>query len=426
MARLPLKLKIALENVHCFDEGDGLGNAEPYLWPVFFKIDGDNFAVESGSGLIGSPVIVSRNGHHGNLGNTDVDAGDNVAVPTSLGVFNTTLKPIPINDPIIKAFIGDDLPAIAGVVVVLMEEDSWPDSLADTGYNALVNSVTLSVAQIAAGFQHATSAPTKAQINAAIKTVTDTAAGMVKDSIIGAMSAWELIWFGTFGNNDDTIGSDAFTFTSDDFGAHSVIDFSKHWGADVAGDGDWSISGTATGTVVCPADALSHFLNGDAAPSPSGSDASVKVMPADSMMALATKSLSAMRSFREKGYSEYPGLEQWWRAMHNSTSEFIYAVAKNPAIRDAAKRLLSEAANVLSAPDKPLTDTHLKDIENILKEISDKHPKLRDAFANQALTMIPKLKGKTFKSAVKFVSDTNIITAQEDRRSRKGAVTTKK
>ncbi|QAY62097.1 hypothetical protein ET495_01025 [Xylanimonas allomyrinae] len=72
---------MTLEHLICHDEGDGWGTAEPYLWACYFKVDGDNYAVQQGAGLIGAPLVESRNGTHGNLGNTDVDAGDVVPIP---------------------------------------------------------------------------------------------------------------------------------------------------------------------------------------------------------------------------------------------------------------------------------------------------------------------------------------------------------
>jgi hypothetical protein len=56
-------VNIMLRNIHCSDEGDGPGSAEPYLWTVFFKVDGDTASAvsdylvvrESESGLL--PVM---------------------------------------------------------------------------------------------------------------------------------------------------------------------------------------------------------------------------------------------------------------------------------------------------------------------------------------------------------------------------------
>ena len=38
------------------------------------------------------------NDGHGNLGDRDVDAGDTLVVPRSIGEFRTTLRPIPLSE----------------------------------------------------------------------------------------------------------------------------------------------------------------------------------------------------------------------------------------------------------------------------------------------------------------------------------------
>lgn len=406
MARPTLNLKIALENVHCYDEGDGIGDAEPYLWPIFFKIDGDSYAVETGAGLIGFPTIESRNGHHGNLGDTDVDAGDNVTVPESLGTWETKLKPIPVNDPVIKALIGDDLPGIAGVVVVLMEEDGWPGSLADTGYNALINSVTLSVAQVAAGFQHATHAPTKEEIDAAIKQVKDNAATMVHDAVKGTMSGWQLLWYGTFGNNDDTIGSEAWTFNHDDFAKDAAIDFVRHWDSDEAGDGDWEISGTAIGVVPCPANAFSDLFGASAA-----AGAAAPVGQLDKGFVQAT--LLSLHKFRDSDYKSLPGLELWWKEIHQRTPDLIRVAIKSKEARQALSQLFRAAPDILKNIDKPLSAEHIVNLNTVITAVAGNSRSLNNAVATQALSILPKLQGKTVRQMMQGASDFRVKFQKE-------------
>jgi hypothetical protein len=52
---------------------------------VFFKIDGDGVALTDALKLSGSATVVTTPGSHGNLGTSDVDAGDDVSIPSALG-----------------------------------------------------------------------------------------------------------------------------------------------------------------------------------------------------------------------------------------------------------------------------------------------------------------------------------------------------
>ncbi|WP_433622015.1 hypothetical protein [Nocardia sp. CA-120079] len=248
MTRATLNVKIALKNLHCHDEGDGLGNAAPYLWPVFFKVDGEGYAVRSATaGLAGAPVIEARPGGHGNLGRSEegktVNVGHNVGVPAALGTWDSTLKPIPIVDETLRARFGNDLPGFAGVVVVLMEEDGWPGDVPRKAYAALVAAVSKGVTEVAAEFQHAMTAPTKAEIETKLAAIKDAAADKVTKAVKAAMSDPEKVWFATFGDNDDLIGSHGWVFGYDELSA-PVIDFSQRW----RNEGDWTLTGSVTTT----------------------------------------------------------------------------------------------------------------------------------------------------------------------------------
>jgi hypothetical protein len=260
MARTPIHVRAQLVDILCRNEADGPGNAEPYLWPVFFKVDGDSYAFES-VGLIGFPTVVSSNGQHGNLGDTDVDEGDRVLIPETLGMLETELKPIPVNDPFFRSQIGDDtIPGFVGAVAVLMEQDSWPDDFTTTGYDALVDAIRLGVGKMMASFQHATHVPTKDEIDAQIAGIKDLAHRMVRGAILNHMSGSQIAWYGSAGNNDDQIGVEGWFLSQDDFADTNSKTFSRRWTDDESdGNGDWEITVRFTNldaSVVVPAECV--------------------------------------------------------------------------------------------------------------------------------------------------------------------------
>lgn len=121
-----------LTSIHCHDEGDGPGEAEPYLWTIFFKVDGTTTSLvvdteELTVNLTGrASIIVSDvNSNHGNLGHHGVDAGENVAIPKTLGEWITIIRSIPVVLP--PGISATNTPAsvdgVAGYLAVLLEED---------------------------------------------------------------------------------------------------------------------------------------------------------------------------------------------------------------------------------------------------------------------------------------------------------------
>lgn len=96
MGRDNLQTYVSLDRIHCYDEGDGIGSAEPYLWTVFSKVDGDTVVLGDDLFLHGTATVVTTPGSHGNLGDSGVDGGDTVAIPAAIGECQTTLKPIPV------------------------------------------------------------------------------------------------------------------------------------------------------------------------------------------------------------------------------------------------------------------------------------------------------------------------------------------
>jgi hypothetical protein len=222
-----------LDRLHCFDEGDGPGAAEPYLWAVFFQIDGTTAFVDETFHLAGTGHTFNSLGNHKNLDDESVHPGDNVTIPQQFG-FGNSFIPIPLKTPVLGV---SEIPWVIGCVVVLMEEDNTPESAVEHGRSELRIAVQDAIDDLipTLGINH--QSPTPEEFEAIAGKISDRVESAVADHVGG------LSWLGGFGNMDDEIGDGIFLFTQDNFASSGPepITFSKRWHS----EGDWEIFGHA-------------------------------------------------------------------------------------------------------------------------------------------------------------------------------------
>jgi hypothetical protein len=227
----PTPVKIKLDNIHCSDEGDFIGSAEPYLWTVFFKIDGDTTHVDSSLTLQGTATVVTTPGNHGNLGVHDVDAGDDIPIPPALGELSTVLTPIPVD-----SMPGTTVPGVIGCIVVLLEEDETPSSAVQAGHAALNQAVQTALDELISTLSVLHPSPTDNEI----KALTDKVGKKVEDAISDNVSVWD--WLTALGNEDDKIGTKVFYYSQNDICKAVLpgIRLYQEW----QNEGRWQISGS--------------------------------------------------------------------------------------------------------------------------------------------------------------------------------------
>lgn len=249
---MPLPTTVKLSSIHCFDEADSIGDAEPYLWTIFFKIDGETIKHTPGQFVLtGDAVFKFGPGSHGNLGTKSVDAGNNVQIPAAIGEFHTQLQPIILTNGT-KTI---PVPGIVGAIAVLMEEDNVSDSGAEKGHQALNNFVQTEINNFIhginlvqfAGVEHPQDKLNEL-IDAMKKQIQDGASGVVSKAIKDAQGFWSNLWSGL--NADDKIGSAVWTFSQQDIVQHHYsIGLDQRW----KNEGDWELFGVISAPNPCQA-----------------------------------------------------------------------------------------------------------------------------------------------------------------------------
>ncbi len=411
MERDIIKVELELDRIVCRDEGDGWGNAEPYLWTVFFKVDGDSVVVLDDLTLGGTATVRTTPGSHGNLGTTDVDAGDTVTIPGAIGHWQTNLKPIPT--PSALQALVPDVGGVIGVVAVLMEEDNVSDDGAEAGHQALNNAVRDAINQIVATRSFTNQEITDADVEGLANDVR----GAISDAIQNQQNFFENLW--SFLNPDDAIGDNIWFFSYDDLANGGTINFSQRW----QNEGDWEIFGHLTATPLCPANSLDGLFSSRmsvrsfsakakfSAPKfmdPAQGDKFVKIDALERVPAATKESfdLKSLRSFRDGTFKTFPGLTQWWKLAGRTTPSLVRELTSSPALRKDVRAIMEYLPKAVHQLSDKLDDAALEAAERVFAALKNKTNNRRVAIdSSRALDMIGLIKGKKVGEAMQILSD---------------------
>ncbi len=378
MARKVIKVNLELDSIYVHDEGDGWGNAEPYLWTVFFKVDGEGVAVTESLTLSGSPVLHNTPGSHGNLGTTDADEGDNITIPAAIGEWQTMLKPIPT--PSSLSALVEDVSGVVGVLAVLMEEDNVSDAGANAGHAALNNAVAAAIQQIVNTRTFTNPNVSAAEIDAFTSDVQEA----VKDAIVDQQNFFENLW--SWINPDDTVGVKVWVWQHDDLDPAVNQNFSHRWKS----EGDWEIFGHITSAPLCPVNALSDILKSKAS-SESSAD---KSMEAD---------IDAMREFRNGDYRKLPGLARWFELAESHTIRLLPKILAEEDLRLSAAKLVEWGGILAREPDAVLSAEHVEHARRLLNVLAEGRSRRARIDASRMLAVLDAIDGKRNREAMAFL-----------------------
>ncbi len=129
------RVTLDLDKLTCVTPTDLVGGDEPYMWNVFFIIDGTTVTLGENLKLSGTASIATTAGSHGNLAVNGVGAGQTVQVPDSVGRFTPVLDlirfPVSLRDSLVGGISG-----VVGCVSVVLDQDLVADDAAEAGHQA--------------------------------------------------------------------------------------------------------------------------------------------------------------------------------------------------------------------------------------------------------------------------------------------------
>jgi hypothetical protein len=235
-----LYIKVKLQQLRCHDKPDGWAGGEPYLWTIFFKIDGSCITLNEKFRLDGRPVYHFSKGSHGNLNAKQIESGGMVPIPDEIGEWKTMLVPITV--PYFEAQVS----GVVGLVAVLIEQNLVSGSGAEAGHEAFNKYVVEALNSVVGGFDPKkldidnVDKSIKAYFEEQVRKYTENISNMVSQAVSSSQNILQN--FLSLVKKDVVIGYNIW-----DFGSNQIVmsggelPFSHRWST--TRDGDWELKG---------------------------------------------------------------------------------------------------------------------------------------------------------------------------------------
>ncbi|MEM6271467.1 MAG: hypothetical protein AAF998_18675 [Bacteroidota bacterium] len=235
-----LYVNIGLNQLYCHQKPDSWIEGEPYMWNVFFKIDGHSVRMNERFRLEGQPTYHTSEGSHGNLSADGMEAGTRIGIPKEVGEWKTALAPIEV------PFFESHISGVIGVVCVLMEQNYVSGKGAEAGRAALGEYIRSAIDASIVGFDprrvdlRDIDGSIKAYFDAQVRDFTARIGDLVGDAVSSAQSLAQNIL--SLVKKDVLIGFRVFDFSNAGIeAAGGQLEFGHRWAAKRVGE--WEVRG---------------------------------------------------------------------------------------------------------------------------------------------------------------------------------------
>lgn len=235
----PNRLQIALHTLSLHRKGTSWGKSEPYIWNIFFRVDGEAITINPDFTISGKAIFKFSEGSHNNLRGS-IHKDNILHIPQEIGLWETELHPVKV--PYFEQYVS----GIAGVVCVLMEENNVSNEGAEAGRLALSQQVQKAVNSALKSFDPKVIDINDVQnsIGTHFQRTIEGFVGGIETYVIEAIKSrqsllqnvWSLI------KADALVGFHVFKFDDNDITKHNgTIHFNHKWNSPKYGD--WEVFG---------------------------------------------------------------------------------------------------------------------------------------------------------------------------------------